>query len=271
MSASQLMAAAGAYAGKDFFSGGMSPAMWDSLRAAMGNTTVPNFRTGILPGMSGKLSKKNMEDLKTKRAQARSKDARRSGSKAFYQLADGRARAMMARDPICTATKGCPPEYATTESGALYDGNRIGAGAPEVILAQEAPGLDNIDTAEAVIPSDTNLTTMQEEADRMTADAEACKLAREKHIGTKSNPGPVTLAQKRISDISRSMRNMNCASVDPAMGGGCNRSNQGLARSCDGMGNQQKAACYDLDKAMLNHYNDCPLMQKDGPYRHQDC
>lgn len=257
---------AGAFAGKGFFDGSSGAPSTDRLKSALEGTSVPLAESAKVKGFAGKLSKKAIEEAKTKRGRAAHGNALRqcSGAKcAFRQLADGRSRTMMARDPNCTALNGCPNEYATTNTGAVYDGNKVGPAAPGVITAEAgaAPKLGDVDMPN--VPSDAELDNYEREADQMEKDAEACRKADEKYMSSRDNEFGYSESDKQgeIQDISKQM-NAACA------GGGCSKSK---AKKCKKMGNRMKAACGQLDKIMEAHYNACPLRQKDGPYAHQNC
>ncbi len=50
---------------------------------------------------------------------------------------------------------------------------------------------------------------------------------------------------------------------------GCGSESQ--ARQCDNQGTNMSKLCNDLDSEMQAYYNECPLMQQDGPYQHYNC
>ncbi len=254
------MFGAGAYAGRGFFDGSAAAFKTDARGSALESTSVPRAGSLRVRAEEGRLSRKNLDKARTSLQAASHRVQVRPSKKAFTQLADGRARAMMARDPLCTATNNCPPEYAAVNTGAVYDGNLVGPGSGGVLATPDLGGdlLPNPN-----IPSDSNLQKLDQEARKMQQDAEACKRSNEKYLGSGGTPGPVTLKQQEITQLSKKMVAKDCG------GGGCKSKKK--AKDCKKLVDRMKQACRSLDGDMQAHYKDCPIMQQEGPYQHQDC
>lgn len=259
---SAFIAGAGAYATRDTLTGGNVGVANSSTKGpnVLDGKGVPSAGGKVIPGADGKISRNDAARAITSRHTAMNANAIHPGGKALAQLSDGRARAQVARDPLCTADNGCPPEYAMTNTGAVYDGNKIGAQGPGVLVAGPAvTGVDDINTAVPTVPDDTNLDGLQHEADQIQKDAEACRKASEDPVYGKEAQGAHT---KRVTELSEEMKGMDCG------GGGCSKSKK---RRCEAKGDEMKQECRIIDSLQEQQYNHCPLMQKDGPYQHQDC
>lgn len=76
-------------------------------------------------GATGRLSQAKASALKAKISRGLAATHTVSGQKAFVQLAAGRGRAVLSVSPNCSAGGGCPSEFATANTGAVYDGNNI--------------------------------------------------------------------------------------------------------------------------------------------------
>jgi hypothetical protein len=161
------------------------------------------------------------------------------GSKSAYrQLADGRARAMMARDPNCTADNSCPSEYAATNAGAVYDGNPVGASAPQVISAPQVDG-----TSQVSVPSDAMMQGYQNEADQAEQDAQQCQAADQQY-----GPEEQSLSAKLQSDGQ---------ALQSACSGGC-------GGGCGSAVSTMKTDCNNYYAVQCKHIMACPLTATDG-------
>lgn len=241
-----------AYAGKNFFSGANTSASFDKVQGALNSGAAGKAATPKVSAQEGRLQKNP-----NRRADTRSgfggRGPMRHDNKALAQLADGRVRTQIARDPYCTSTNGCMPEYASANAGAIYDGN---AASANNLLADGlvAPEINGIDVPNPNVPSTGDVGALEDEANKLLEDAKKCQEARERHDAAKSRH------MQNIQTISNRMNS--------ACDGSCSKSKQ---RRCERMGDQMKSECRALDREMRAEYNECPLMQQDGPYQPQDC
>lgn len=247
----------GAYAGANFFSGANTAASFDKVQAALDSGATGKAATPKVSAQDGKLRKNSNTKADTRSGFGANRNPIRKGARALAQLADGRSRTQMARDPYCTVSNGCMPEYASTNAGAIYDGNAVGPMAGGILTSGDAaPRVDGISVPNSSTPSDSQLADLDEEARRLQEDAAKCQAAREKYADQKA------YHMQRIQVLSNTMNSMDC-------GGGCGSKSK--ARRCERIGGEMKAECRQLDRVMEAEYNECPLMQQDGPYQHQSC
>lgn len=248
----------GAYAGSNFFSGANTSASFDRVQSALNSGTAGQAATPKVSAQDGRIQRNPNRSADTRSGFGANRNPIRRGVRALAQLADGRSRTQMARDPYCTVSNGCMPEYASTNAGAIYDGNAVGVAAGGILTSgAAAPQVDGITVPNPNVPSDGNLGALDEEARKLAEDAAACDAARAKYADQKA------AKMQRIQTLSDEMNSMDCG------GGGCDSKSK--AKKCKAKGNQMKAACRDLDLVMEAEYNECPLMQQDGPYQHQSC
>ncbi|HAM35569.1 MAG TPA: hypothetical protein DEB40_02050 [Elusimicrobia bacterium] len=236
-----------AYAGRDFFSGGVAAGSGrgDNVTSAFSGTKVPGAgRAKIQAGNEGHLSRAVVAKASTERRQALNHNVMSASKGPFAQLADGRARAQMAREPICTAENGCPSEYAATNVGAVYDGNRVGPGAPDVLVAVPVDGSSLVN-----VPSDAQLQGYIDEARQAEINAQKCKDAQNTY-GPREDDLSAQL-QAKADELNA----MDCG------GGGCSKSK---ARRCKAKGNEMKAVCVQLYDVQCQHIMACPLTAGDG-------
>jgi len=236
-----------AYVGRDFFAGDRSAGtrLGDNIKNAIAATSIPNTGGGkIVAGSPGRLSPMRAAKISYETRQALNRNITAPGQGAFAQLAEGRSRSMMARDPNCTAANGCPAEYAATNVGAAYDGNKIGPSAPQVIAAPE------VDNASVVsVPGDSLLQGYFGDAEQAQQDAQNCKEAdkqytpREQYLSAQ--------LQKKADDLNA----MSCNS------GGCSQSK---ARRCRAKGVEMHNVCLEYYSVQCAHINACPLTKPDG-------
>jgi hypothetical protein len=247
----------GPYAEKGLFAGkGPKVNANELLRSALNSAKVPVIATKRVAAQGGRLSRDAAQGNKTKQRGMVNVTRGLMQTRALAQLADVRARDEVSRDPLCTAFNGCPPEYASVNTGAVYDGDKLGPTAPGVLMS-EMPvfAVDGI-TGAPQIPNETDLRQMQDEVNRIEREAKQCE---EADVRYKPEEGQYT---REIESASQEMNEIGCG------GGGCSSSK---AKKCKRIGDRMKSACRSLDTVMRNHYNDCPLMKDDGPYQAQDC
>ncbi len=235
---------AGAYAGSDFFSKGRNETSkpGENIRTALTGTQVPSAGATVkVAPSSGKLSRAVVSTMSTRNQAALNRNYIAGGARAFSQLADGRTRAMMARDPICTAAGGCPAEYASTNSGAVYDGNKIGPAAPGVLSTNSnSPAIDGASSPK--VPDDSDVQTYQDEADQVTADAEKCKKADQDFKGRED---AASAEMKAAGD--------NLSGACGSCGGACKRAKSRMQR-----------ACSNYNSIRCEHTKACPLTASKG-------
>jgi hypothetical protein len=234
-------------AGQDFGSGpGAGMRDGDAVRSALDSTSVP--RSGParrIGGSSGKLSAARVARASYSMRQAMNRNTVSRDSRAFTQLSEGRAQGMIARDPLCTANNGCPAEYASTNVGAVYDGNRVGAAAPDVLMAPTIDGR----AMSGGIPSDSALQGYMDEARKAQQDAQKCQES-DSIYGPQEQSLSAQLQQK-----GDELAAMGCGS------GGCSSSK---AKRCKRKGNEMKAICFELYRVQCAHIMACPLTANDG-------
>ncbi len=250
------------YAAPGFFSGGAAAAAPDVLGTALSSTKVPAAaRAAVASGRYSRAAARRNPLGWSALTDAISRGLTASsfrgaclggGSCAFSQLTVGRAQAMVSRDPACTPAANCPPEYAAIHSGSVYDGNSVGANAPQVVTTgvTQLDGINGTPNA----PDAGAVNGYQNQADQLQQQQAQCQQADETY-----NPQEQQY-EDQIQGLSNDMNSLNCG------GGGCSAPGQ-----CQSDGNQMKAACRNLDVVMEAHYNACPIMQQNGPYQHQDC
>lgn len=180
-----------------------------------------------------------------------------SGQRAFVQLAAGRGRAAISVSPNCTPGSGCPGEFASTNTGAVYDGNTISGDRTDILTAPEIDGISSPNLPDSGMADD-----YVRDAEKMEADAKKCRELDDKY-------GPQELAyDKQQEALSNQFDSMGCGQ------GGCSKSK---ARACQRMGDQMKALCRASMGVRCQHIHECPLTAKnncsasecDGPARNK--
>ena len=189
---------------------------------------------------------------------------------ALSQLADGRARAKISSDPVCTAKNGCPTEYAATNTGAVYDGNSIGPKGLKVLSMPPVPGLDDISGPR--IPNNTPLRDYQREGDKIRNDAMRCTSAEQNpEYGVSAR----RVAFERVGRDLMALTNRGCqeygndtsffSSLLCIVGfGDCDK-----RKDCKSMSQAYTVDCLRYDTLMAKAHAACPLNSE--PYAHQNC
>jgi hypothetical protein len=127
----------GAFASKGFFGGVAGAASSPNGLAAAGLAAVPSASSPSSTrggAATGSLSAMTSRSIAVKATKALANASSLGGKLAYTQLAEG-----VSRDQLGTTycqPPNCPAEYATTNSGAIYDGNTIGQG----MLTSSDPG-----------------------------------------------------------------------------------------------------------------------------------
>ncbi|MDE2238283.1 MAG: hypothetical protein KGK30_10355, partial [Elusimicrobia bacterium] len=152
------VSASGAYAGKGFFSGGSFAAAGPALPAGAGAAGGPGSGNLHATVQNGRLSRMGAEQLQRGVRGLSNKLPVHGGLSPMKQLADGNVRSTIASAPDCSPANGCPPEYASTNTGAVYDGNPIGADDVGYLgSGAGVTGLDGVSTPDVTPPSETTL------------------------------------------------------------------------------------------------------------------
>lgn len=231
----------GAYAGKGFFNGKGGAAGDSSALAKSGLDGLPGAgvpKSKIQGAAKGSLSAYAARAVDAKAMRGVAGVASLGGGRAFTQLAEGRGRAELAVTPNCTPP-GCPGEFATTNTGAIYDGNHTQGATTDVITA---PQVDGIQTPN--IPDTSIAQGYEDQANQMDKDAQKCK-----DLDAQYGPEETALNQQ-MSDISGQFKSAGCGS------GGCSRSK---ARHCQALGDQLKSTCNQYMNVRCTHTHACPL------------
>lgn len=231
----------GAFAGRGFFNGKAGASTLrsaDLARSGMeGITPAAATRSKIQGAARGSLSAIRSHAVLA-RGMRGAAAAGMGGNRAFYQLAEGRGRAAIATAPNCTSP-GCPGEFATTNTGAIYDGNSVGPANTAILTAPEVDGISSPN-----IP-DTGLAQgYEDQANKMDADAKKCQ-----ELDAQYGPQENAL-NAQMTEISDQFKSADCG------GGGCSKSK---ANHCKALGNQLKAKCNEYMNVRCAHTHACPL------------
>jgi hypothetical protein len=231
----------GAFASKGFFTGKGGAASESNSVAqnglnGAGSISVPKSK--IQGAAKGQLSYKQATALDARSMKGAAAASTIGGNRAFTQLAEGRGRAALAVTPNC-APPGCPGEFATTNTGAIYDGNQVSGSNTDLITA---PTVDGVQTPN--IPDTSMAQGYEDQANQMDADAQKCQA-----LDAQYGPQETALNQQMM-DISGQFKSAGCGS------GGCSQSK---ANYCKGLGNQLKSTCNQYMSVRCAHTHACPL------------
>lgn len=231
----------GAFAGRGFFRGSGGAASAGSADLARkgleGLTPAAATRSKIQGAAKGSLSAIRSHAVEA-RGMKGAAAAGLGGNRAFYQLAQGRGRAALGTSPNCTPP-GCPGEFATTNTGAIYDGNKISGDSTDILTAPQVDGITSPN-----IPDTSIAKSYEDQANQMDADAKKCK-----DLDAKYGPQENAL-NAQMTAISDQFKNADCG------GGGCSKSK---ARHCQALGDQLKAKCSEYMGVRCAHTKACPL------------
>lgn len=240
---------AGAYAGQGLFGGGTGAGTRpdDKFKNALATTDPGATPRGRIQGASpGRLSRARAAAMSA-RTQRGIRSQSVNSHRAFAQLADGRGRAALATTPHCVPP-GCPGEFATYNTGAIYDGSRVTGGNTDLLSAPE------IDGATPSVPDSSIADGYMQEAGQLEKDAKKCREL-DDHYTPLENA-----ASARMQAESDRFESMGCGS------GGCSKSK---AKRCKAQGNRIKSACRDYARIRNEHTNACPLTRGKG--REMNC
>lgn len=235
---------AGAYADQELFGKrkGAGSRAGDKVRNALAMTDPGDTpRSRITGGTQGRLSRTRAAALSARTQRGIQSQAINS-HRAFAQLADGRGRAAVATTPNCVPP-GCPGEFATTNTGAIYDGGRVTGGNTDILSAPE------VDGTSPNIPGSGVADGYMQDARRLEEDAKKCRDLDEQY---RDSENAAMADMQRQSDVFESM---GCGS------GGCSKSK---ARRCMRQADRMKAACRNYANIRNRHTNECPLTAGKG-------
>jgi hypothetical protein len=219
--------------------------------------------------------------------------------RSLAQLGDTRAYAMLAKDPLCTATSGCPPEYASTNTSLTYDGIKP-IDHQNIILAggADSPKIDGISVPNVNVPDDSQLDQYIDETNKIDAEAAACREA-DQHFAPLECQATNDYLQsrKQACDLGCPTAPSNDAqyfsSQENYWAGqesdlftqilccglqfcGCpmDAYNDAVFRhnfnaQCNAKVTIVEARCDQLDNLRKAHYDACPIMQKDGAFEYR--
>lgn len=242
------MLSGGSYAGSGFFGGGKGAAsgkLGDVVKGGLeGIKAQPGKGVQIQGAAKGQLSRARASAINARTNKGLVGTHTISGQRAFVQLAAGRGRAAISVAPNCTPGSGCPGEFASTQTGAVYDGNTISGDRTDILTA---PQIDGIDTPN--LPDTGMADDYIRDAERMDADAKKCRELDDLY-------GPQERAfDKQQESLSRQFDSMGCGQ------GGCSKSK---AKACQRMGDQMKQLCRDSMTVRCKHIHECPLTAKNN-------
>ena len=221
----------GAYAAAGFFGtggggtgggGAFGGSVGDQVKAGLSGLSTPSTAKGVAVagGTKGKLSDSKAAAINARTSKGLAGTKPILGDKAYAQLAIGRGLDVTATAPYCTATNGCPGEFATTTSGAIYDGNAI---AGSEILS--APQLDGEGTPN--MPDAGVADGLINEAEKMTECAEKVNQCESAKIP----------ANKRLGELQTSLTSLygqlGGACGDPCNCDPCNNIQNQIRNVCD--------------------------------------
>lgn len=234
----------GPYAGSGL--GGSGPGAGsrpgDNVRSAL-ETTDPGSapRSSFRSATGGRLSAGRAADISA-RVQRGVSSIGSGGSRAFAQLADGRGRAALATTPNCVPP-GCPGEFQSYNTGAVYDGLRVSGGNTDLLSAPE------IDGTMPAMPDTSVAEGYMAEATQLEADAKKCRELDDYYTPLEN------AASAKMQQESDKFESMGCGS------GGCSESK---AKRCEKQGDRIKAACREYASIRNAHTNECPLTRGKG-------
>lgn len=233
----------GSFAGAGFFGGGQGAAsgkLGDIVKGGLeGIKTQPGKGVPIKGGAEGRLSKSRASEINARTGKGMVRTHTISGQRAFVQLAAGRGRAAISVAPNCTPGSGCPGEFASTNTGAVYDGNTITGDRTDILTVPEIDGIETPNVPDTGMADDYIA-----QAEKMDADAKKCRELDEQY-------GPQELAfDKQQEELSRQFDSMGCGQ------GGCSKSK---AKRCQRLGDQMKQLCRDSMTVRCKHIRECPL------------
>jgi hypothetical protein len=233
----------GAFANAGFFGNGKGAAsgkLGDVVRGGLDGIQGQTAKGVQIQGAAkGQLSASKASVIDARSAKGLVGTHTISGQRAFVQLAAGRGRASISVSPNCTPGSGCPGEFASVNTGAVYDGNSISGDRTDILTA---PQIDGITTPN--VPDTGMADDYVKQAEKMQKDADACKAADAQY-------GPLEQANdQKQQGLSDQFNSMGCGQ------GGCSKSK---AHTCQAIGDQMKDLCRATMKTRCDHIAACPL------------
>ena len=231
------------FASADFFggkTGAVSGGLSDVVRGGLeGTKTQPVPGVEITGAAKGKITAAKVSAVKASSSKGMVGTRTISGQRAFVQLAVARGRATISVEPNCSADSGCPGEFGSVNTGAVYDGNTISGDRTDILTAPQIDGISSPN-----LPDSGLADGYIAEAEKMEEDAEKCREADDKY-------GPIELENDQKQEaLSREFDEMGCGS------GGCSKSK---AKKCKKMADEMKALCKATMETRCKHIAACPL------------
>jgi hypothetical protein len=231
------------YANRGFFTGGPGAVAraGEELRGAFaGSGEVPVAGSGRGRGVSsGRLTRAKGDQLSARLRASIDQNLLAGGAKSVSDLTQARQRAGVLLAPTCSKAESCSGEFVSANSGAVYDGNPVGAGAPSAL---SSPGFDG-----ASKPSAAE-TRAGDEAQKAQQDLLACQKADADYTAQEAALG------RDMQDQIERYRAQGC----PPFWGGQAR------RLCDEQSAEALSACRRYDLAKCAHQKACPLTAAEG-------
>ncbi|MDP3542194.1 MAG: hypothetical protein Q8T11_06940 [Elusimicrobiota bacterium] len=237
----------GSFAGANFFGNGKGAAsgkLGDVVAGGLeGISAQPGKGVRIKGGAEGRLSKARASAIDTRANRGVAGTRTISGQRAFVQLASQRGRSAISVAPNCTPGTNCPGEFASVNTGAVYDGNAISGDRTDILTA---PQIDGIDTPN--LPDSGMADDYIRDAENMTRDAEKCREADDKY-------GPKELElSKRQEKLSNEFEALGCG-----QGMSCSKKNKSKIKKCAAWGDQMQELCRESMAVRCDHIKACPL------------
>ncbi|MDD5656408.1 MAG: hypothetical protein PHF00_04040 [Elusimicrobia bacterium] len=220
----------------------------DNVKEAFDGVAVADAGSGRgIAGSPGRLSRMAAAKLSLELRRAVTRNYAASGRSAFAQLADGRARTQMAAEPACKGANGCPSEFAATNVGAVYDGNRVGASAPKIMTAPMVDG----DKGVGGVPGEAQMRGFADEAQQ-----------------TQDKVGRCSLAERTYSpleqDVSTQLKQRRDNFQSSCTGGGTASCSMARYRGCLDKGREIIRLCRRFYSLQHQHCMACPLTAEEG-------
>lgn len=249
----------GAYASSGFFSGGKGGGNGGKLGDLVKNGTsgLPGAANGhgvqIQGAAKGQLSKSQASIIQARTARGLLGTHEVNGQRAFTQLAVGRGRAAISVAPNCTAGNGCPNEYASTVSGAVYDGNNLVKNQDIITDPPELPG----GIGSPNVPDTSLGEGYTHDAENMQTQAQQCKEADQYYMGTdpsQSHHNP-TITQLNAAQEAKSkeFESLGCATMS------CSKKNKSKLEQCNRWGDEMYDLCVQSMQLQCDLQKACPL------------
>lgn len=237
----------GSFAGANFFGNGKGAAsgkLGDVVAGGLeGISAQPGKGVRIKGGAEGRLSKSRASAVSTRENRGVAGTRTISGQRAFVQLASQRGRSAISVAPNCTAGSSCPGEFASVNTGAVYDGNTITGDRTDILTVPQLDGIDSPNLPDSGMADD-----YIREAENMTRDAEKCREADELYADKELK------LSKRQEALSNEFEALGCG-----QGMSCSKKNKSKIKKCVAWGDQMQELCKENEKLRCAHMKACPL------------